>query len=1027
MFRLLLTIVTAICLTGTYQVYAFVVGPILRPIARPEIRPPTASVAQVGQTQTADLARQHLPNSAWAQDAGYNWEQSENASLFFNEFQRLPDGGNKIRLAPFAMVWRDPKRADGARYTVEAAGAVVNFQNQFFDDAIDLRDTKPGRIVHMTLEGKVRINGPDNLQIEGEKFIFSEESAQLYSDWPVMFRFGPSAGQMNAVRGQADQVTIEFAPVSVSPYGPEMPHVGEVTRLRLRRAVRLDMTYDLNGEPAKTLVSSDGPFTYDVTKKLAQFEENVTIVRPTVKDGIKQTDSLKCHWLGLQFVDAPPGSRGLSIAQGGDSAPAIQQVSGTSKPGGSMLSSLAFRYLRALTNTNSKGADVAPVHVESTEHAFAGDMQDLRYDAVSHELTLLDEKEVHVRHEATQIFSPQIRVVHGERGAASGGRFEVIECAGPGHFEQLDDAREHLLFFGSWAERVHVAPDPESPGNILSIYGGASLVQPDRVQIDGETIQIWLDSSAASLPGTARPQGTNLRKLPVRRALAQGSVQMATAEAIVQSDRVDARFAEGRVPARNGAARSGRLGNENPRRMPGTGPAEPPFVIRAREIDATILRDPVTQEVDVPELTGLHNVRITREAPPTPAAQRGGRVNVSGAVEITGQRLHMQNPEGGGPRQILTLSGSVDPRQEPQQDAKLRVGDYRVESPVLVFNRGENRVDVPGPGQLHIPVATDVRGKKLEQPQIMDVAWIERMSFDGQTARFLQRVKARVGDSQLTCEAMEVGLNRRLDLQSDHPDTTGLDLKSIACRHQVTIETYEYADSRVVEVMKGRLAEFHLDNETGEFEGLGPGMMQDWRVAKSGESSRWLSVEPTSSVQTNQPTSEDKRHPWNYAQMIFKGKVTGNIHRQDATLTRNVQILYAPVAQALQVFDRNDLSFESGKDNGNNAAWLGCQELDLILVKGRDGESTAQLRAKGGDGEDASLEGRKFTANGHEVLYDQGKGQFILRGRGTDKADIHFQDQAGRRPTDVQAHIIEYVPSRRSLILDGATFNGQAP
>jgi len=1026
MFRLLYTIATAIGLMGTYQVYAFVVSPLLRPAGRPESRPPTANTAPSAPNLKSDLAREFLPNSPWAQDAGYNWEQGDNACLFFNEHERLADGGNKVRLAPFAMIWRDPKRTDGGRYTVEAAGAVVHFQNQFFDDALE-PNRKPGRIVHMTLEGKVRICGPDNLQIEGEKFIFSEESTQLYSDWPVTFRFGPLPGQMNAIRGQADQVTIEFAPVAVSPYGPEMPHVGEVTRLRLRRAVRLDLTYDMNGEPAKTLVSSEGPFTYDLPKKLAQFEEKVSVVRPLVKEGVKHVDSLKCHWLGLQFVEAPPGTRGVSIAQGGKPSPAIQQTSATAKPDSSMLSGLALRYLRALSNVDAKG-QAEPVHIESTENAFEGDLQDLRYDAMARELVLLDEKEVHIRREATQLFAPQVRVVHGERGAATGNRFELIECSGPGHFEQLDEAREQLLFFGSWAERVHVVPDPESPGNILSIHGGASLVQPDRVQIDGETVQVWLAASADPTSRSAARPAANLRKLPVRRAVAEGNVQMATAEAIILSDRVDARFAEGRVAPRGKGANPVRLGGgDDARRMPGAAPSEPPFVIRAREIEALIVRDPQTQDVDVPELTGLRDIRITREAPAA-SAPRGGRVNLTGPVEITGQRLHMKNGEGGGPRQIMTLSGSVDPRQRVQEDARLRIGDYRVESAVLVFNRAENRVDVPGPGQLHVPVSTDMRGKKLEKPQPLDVAWVERMSFDGQTARFLQRVKARVGDSVLTCEAMDVGLNRRLDLQSDHPDTTGLDLKTIACRHDVTIEMYEYdATPRLIEVMKGHLAEFHLDNETGEFEGLGPGLMQDWRVAKSGESSRWLSVEPTSSVQTNQPTSEDKRYPWNYAQMVFKGKVTGNIQRQDATLTRHVQILYAPVAQALQVFQRNDLSFESGKDNGNNGAWLGCQELDLILVKGRDGESTAQLRARGGDGEDASLEGRKFTASGHEILYDQGKGQFILRGRGTDKADIHFQDAAGRRPTDIQAHVIEYFPSKRNLILDGATFNGQAP
>ena len=1033
MLRLIYTIATAISLLGVYRVYSFVVSPLLRPLVRVDSRPP-ATTAHRGPSEAAELAGRHLANSPWAAEAQFCWQQSSDSCLFANVVERLPDGGNKVRLAPFAMVWRDPRRTDGGSYTMEATGAVVHFQNSFFDDALELSDKKPGRIVHMTLEGKVHVTGPDNLDITGEKFIFSEESAQLYSDWPISFRYGPAPGQPNAIRGQADQVTIEFAPVAVSPYGPEMPHIGEVARMRLRRSVRLDLTYELNGEPAKTLVSSDGPFSYDFQQKVAQFEDRVTVTRPQVKNGVRHMDSLKCQWLGLQFVDAPAtgGAGTLPLAAGKGHSTAIEQASATaaapSAPSqSSVLSGIAFRYLRALAARESKSpGSVEPVHVESSENSFSADAQELRYDAFTREIVLADPREVRVQHEATQILAPQMRVIHGQ----SGSRFDLIECAGAGRFEQMDQAREHLMFFGSWAQSVQVVPDPESDGNLLTIQGGASLVQPDRMQIDGRTIQVWLDPFSSGgipsggIPGAGPPsRDARLRKLPIRRALANGDVQLASPDVIVLSDRVDARFAEGTVaPRGRGADPRRRDGGDAPQ-MPGAKADEPPFVVRARQIDAVVIHDPQTAEIDVPELVGKHDVRITREAT-APDARRGDRVQVNGPVEITGQKLHLKSE--GGSRQVLTLAGSLDPQPGVPADARLRIGDYRVESGVLIFDRGQNRVEVPGPGQLHLPVAADMRGKKLDQPQIMHVAWIERMSFDGQTAKFLQNVKALLGDSQLTCEAMDVALNRRIDFQSDRPSTTGLELKSIDCRHQVAIEMYEYADARIVEVMKGTLAHFHLDNGTGEFEGLGPGQVQDWRIAKSGESSRWLSVEPTSSARANQPSNEDKRFPWNYAQIVFKGKVTGNVQRQDATLHRNVQILYAPVSKALQVFDRNDLSPGSGKDNGENGAWLGCRELDILLTKGAAGESTVQLRARGGDGEDASLEGRKFTASGNEVLYDQAKGQFILRGRGTDKADIHFQDLPGQPTRDVQARVILFVPSRRELVLDGLSASGQA-
>jgi hypothetical protein len=1021
--RIFLTIVTALSLLGAYRVYSMVLSPMLKPVEVSEGPPAVTAAEPIQLSATGEVAKQHLPNSPWAQDANFGWYQGEDVCAFTNKVERLPDGGNKVRLTPFALIWRDKRRPEGSPYTMEAAdGAVVHFENQFFDEALDLGDRKAGRIVHIGVEGKVRITGPDNLNIEGEKFIFSEESAQLYSDWPITFRYGPAPGQPNAVRGQADQITIEFARVTASPHGPELPRIGDPVRLRLRKSVRFDMNYEISGKPARTVVTSDGPFVYDFEKLIAQFEENVVVVRPmTTPQGAQHTDTLKAPVLALQFTtDAAPGGASLlgkngqgrtAAKTGGD----IQLASGSqASTDSSLISKLRFKFLRALGGMTGV-ADGPRVQLESTENSFAAEVQDLQYNADSREVTLIDQQEVRVQHESTQLYSPKIRLIHG----TSGSEFEKLECEGAGHFEQLDNAQEQVAFFGSWSDKVQVVPDPESDGNILSIFGGASLVQPDQMQLDSQTITVWLDSTARVRPTAGANRAMQVRSLPLKRALAEGDVQMTTADVIVRTNVVDAAFEEGKVAGRPGGLNRTRRNDERPRQMPGAESTEPPFVVWADRIDATVRRDPQTGDVDVPELIGRQRIRISRAA--TPPDQKGGNIKLPGALEITGHRLQMKN--AGGTNQVITLAGATDAKGAFTDGARMRIGDYQIESGVLVFDRGQNRVDVPGPGQLHLPMAADMRGNKLQKPQPLDVAWVEKMSFDGQFAHFYQKVKARLGDSQLTCEEMGVGLNRKIDFQSDAPERQGLELQSLDCRHNVTIEMYEYADSRVVDILKATLASIQVDNATGDFEGLGPGQVRDWRISKGG-SSRLLSVEPTNRAQTNQPTRGENRHPWDFIQLNFKSKITGNLKRQDATLTRDVQILYAPVAQALQMFRRNDLSIDSGMENGSNGAWLGCRELDVVLSRDAAGVTTGRLLARGGGGEDANLEGRKFTASGNEIAYDQSKGQFILRGRGNDKADIHFQDFPGAVSRDLHAKVIQFVPAIRELILDGASFNG---
>ncbi len=93
--------------------------------------------------------------------------------------------------------------------------------------SFNMLDEDAGRIVAAALDGEVRVTGPNNLVIDGRDFVFREETAELYSDYEISFRFGPpERGQPVAVRGRSlDGLTVTFEPVSVSPMGKDMPRV----------------------------------------------------------------------------------------------------------------------------------------------------------------------------------------------------------------------------------------------------------------------------------------------------------------------------------------------------------------------------------------------------------------------------------------------------------------------------------------------------------------------------------------------------------------------------------------------------------------------------------------------------------------------------------------------------------------------------------------------------------------------------------------------------------------------------------
>ena len=90
--------------------------------------------------------------------------------------------------------------------------------------------------------------------------------------------------------------------------------------------------------------------------------------------------------------------------------------------------------------------------------------------------------------------------------------------------------------------------------------------------------------------------------------------------------------------------------------------------------------------------------------------------------------------------------------------AIVRNDQFDLEGPLIEFDRGQNRIAVDGGGQLTVPVATagvglgsfNLLGRGRSQAQMIEksgpaeplvIVWQGRMNFDGQVARFVDRVQ----------------------------------------------------------------------------------------------------------------------------------------------------------------------------------------------------------------------------------------------------------------------------------------------
>lgn len=425
-----------------------------------------------------------------------------------------------------------------------------------------------------------------------------------------------------------------------------------------------------------------------------------------------------------------------------------------------------------------------------------------------------------------------------------------------------------------------------------------------------------------------------------------------------------------------------------------------PWYLSASTLTAIVYHDPETGAVDVAEFVGEGKVHVTQALPP----QAGIPPQPAGAdsISVTGNRLHLLNE--GDVEQTLYLTG------EP---AHLRREGLHIEGDELLFDRAANAARVIGKGLMQLPVNSSPTGEALSSPTQLDIRWQREMTFDGRLARFIEKVLARLEDSVMQCDEMHVTLNRRIDFTSDNPDTADVTIQTVTCLRGVELQYLQWQDQTLLSLINGRGTQLQLRYDTGDFEVQGSGQIQGWQL---GNESR-VEVEPGAVARANQPVAAESL-PWQYTEVRFAGKITGNMHKQTGTLHDRVRVIHAPVANVRQVFVRDDLS--KGTESARNAVYLGCDELQITMHPSDGPERDyVQLLAVGKLAR-VELEGRLFQANADTLSYDESKKLFTLRGLGANKASVSHQERPGAPYQDVRAQTIQFNPARRAGAVQGS-------
>ncbi|MCH9654023.1 MAG: hypothetical protein K0U86_11150 [Planctomycetes bacterium] len=1039
--RLLLTWFTTVSLTGAYLVYAQTLQQVVKEkVIRREF-PKETITSPAYSSGNSEYAKKYLPDLPWAADARYQFKD-ENVYVYTDTWKQEEEK-KAARLKPFAMLMFDPKKGDSeAPFALVSEEALVRLEKPF-----GIKHTDPGRMIAGSLEGVVKITGPNGLIIYGRNFFYDESSMNIWSDHEVRFAYEDH-------KGRARGIEMKLIPSATKP--KELKPAAEgIREIVLRRDVHMVLALKKDQEPSENAqsrfatVTSTGSFTFNLETNQGTFTDNVYVHHPT---NATQADTLECDQLQLQFV------RKVEVDEETKTTPQETKQKSDHSSG-----KLAFQKLVA-TGKN--------VSLISEEKQFSGWMDRLSYNEETKTIVLSDkQQDVRIKQQSTRLQCPKITIHQNQED-----QLETIICTGAGWIKHYDAKTRDLLMAAEWVKQMKKFIDPETGLQMVELEQQCVVRQPvEEFALAAQVIRLWLKGDLPSMKeidskkqGSEETSPNNSQKMQDKidpyKMIAERDVAIYSPELRGKTKRLEVWFDQVTKPQ---SAPNAPVGNQ-----PATQPQMPtikqavfavddPITTRQSQIesqegrakvpshskDSESINEPPEEELSEPVMliADLMKLRVNKNAAGKAEVTEvwtEGNVTVTQLqgeeengkpkkpLRITGNQLHIQNK--GDNDQVLHVIGSP---------AKINGQGAQIEGENIFFYRLANRAEVKGKGLLLLPVRG---GKKSaagllsgaegitkdsslnktketdqeDQDNVLEIYWEKEMDFDGLTANFFGKVRTNMGDNRLRCQEMDVILSDRVSFtekQSSKKDEKP-DVHFITCRDGVEVESNEYLENRLIGIRRASFWQMNVDQKTGNAEARGPGFLTLWRRENPSQPGSQSNV---SQANTPQKTDTDS---WTYIRIDFNGKMAGNVEQRSTTFDNGVKITYGGVKRPLDTIDPDILP--------PGASWMRSNSLKLIQheIKNQKKKSISML-AKG----NAELEGntiiknkkapttQSFIARADTISFDESKDFYMMRSFGNRNATIRRLSKTGNSPDINVAQQIDFSPSYDRITLHGVS------
>jgi hypothetical protein len=968
-----------------YWIYWLIAVPLIEPGIEPEaVSRHTASAndnAAPEPSQRKQALAKYFPPGSWELDNPAVWE-TDHSMLLFKDLKPLP--ANKVKI-PHCTLLFFPSDAAGAepRPIIMRAERGAELE---FDRPIDLKTIDRNvTLIGGNLLGRIRIERLPSRLGAGDDLLITTRDVVLVGDratspHPVNFRMGRSTGS-----GRDLEIQLQN---DGKPGGAL--RTGKVKSLLLKRDVIMNLALDdpafsRNERPSaagdmsgSTLrVTCQGHFQYDFELHSASFHDRVDVARMSKGP----SDLLNCELLSIFFrtkENSPPAETPVDPNAAGATA------SQTDSP---------------IRRIEARGE---PVTLQSPSRAI------------------------------------YVQSLHGlDFEPIPGDQLGRIQGLGQGVMQGIAPGDEANKFLVRWTREFRFEPT-EGGQYVASLHGGASVRMPnfgeitanDRLDAQGKLLQegeILAWATPVKAPPTSdqvaiRPvslQNGNPNAAPpkpqseswqIDHLLAQGSVVVSTPQLDANTGKIEVWVERPTTAAATPATATPAVVAQTPPPQvkpqqplaPGAQPGQR-YSVHAGNVQVKLIPD--GEEFAVTSLT-LENQAHLQELNPKPGVK---------PMVVSGDRLHVTSADSEQTR-VTVAANPGSPM------AHIDAGGMVLFGQAIELEKHTNRLWVDGPGRMIMPIAQDLNGQPLAQPQSAEITWQGGMRFQSNTVVFERDVKIRSDNQQLQTPSLEGVLDRPVDFSNPQsaapPGTPGAaqntpQLAVARCHGETRLEGRQVDDKgQQTATYEMKMFDLEIQRQSGDVRGRGPGWVHYVALATErggGGDGFALPGQPRP-----EPGAPRPRLPYIRVQTTFARELAGNINSHTMTFSNATKTAYAPVANWHVRFDAEKPDSLGPEGMVLNADQLTVRQMPP-RVRGEQG--WVELIAQG----NVVAEGATFVAVGHQATYSQDKDHLILEGDGRSPAELNYTPVRGGSRSTTKVQKLIYSLGKQHVLSTGTS------